>query len=250
MLNIGTLNENKDGYLKRDERTVNPFVEINSEVLGKCVTYLEQRFNKQEFLDEEIKKLVDSESFAKIYGTLLLKVKAIKTNGVEGKWVKYNGGSESEAERLYNSLQGYNTGWCTAGSLNTAIEQVCGGDSYIGGDFYVYYSKDENEVPQYVSGYLDLSGLINAKDLTLPKNIGGNLYLGRLWNVEDLVLSKSVGGYIYLGGLRSAKGLVMPENIGGNLVLENLINVEGLVLPKSIGRTLFLSSVTSAKVYI
>ena len=40
--------------------------------------------------------------------------------------------------KLYNSLQGYNTGWCTAGSRETAKEQL------EEGDFYVYYSKDKN----------------------------------------------------------------------------------------------------------
>ena len=46
--------------------------------------------------------------------------------------------------RLYNDLQGYNTGWCTAGSKNIARDQICGVSSYDGGDFYVYYTKNKN----------------------------------------------------------------------------------------------------------
>ena len=39
---------------------------------------------------------------------------------------------------LVESLKGYNTGWCTAGE-STAKTQLQGGD------FYVYYTLDEND---------------------------------------------------------------------------------------------------------
>ena len=51
-----------------------------------------------------------------------------------GIWKKYNQGENYQ--ELWKSLQGKNTGWCTAG------EETC--KSQIeGGDFYVYYTKDE-----------------------------------------------------------------------------------------------------------
>ena len=53
----------------------------------------------------------------------------------EGAWVRYEQGSDHM--RLVDSLQGYGTGWCTAGE-HTAETQLSGGD------FYVYYSKDGN----------------------------------------------------------------------------------------------------------
>ena len=149
MLHIGNINKNKDGYDRRSKTTVNPFVSFDSEILGKCVELVKESFNKKELTDEEIKKLVSSGSFPKLYGTLLANKKQIKAETTEGIWIKYNreteesieeklkSGQEPEYIKLYNSLQGYNTGWCTAGARDTAKTQI------LGGDFYVYYSKDQ-----------------------------------------------------------------------------------------------------------
>ena len=50
-------------------------------------------------------------------------------------WIKYDKGSS--ADELVDSLNGKNTGWCTAGH-STATSQLRGGD------FYVYYTKDQD----------------------------------------------------------------------------------------------------------
>ena len=55
----------------------------------------------------------------------------------EGKWVKYEQGSNSH--ELWLSLQEYHTGWGIAKNENIARDQLANGD------FYVYYSLDENE---------------------------------------------------------------------------------------------------------
>ena len=68
-------------------------------------------------------------------------------SGFDGKWVKYNFGNEQDATILYNSLQGHNCPWCTAGSLKVAKGQILGNKYYIGGDFYVYYTYDEKFNP-------------------------------------------------------------------------------------------------------
>ena len=149
MLQIGNLNKNKDGYDKRSKTTTNPFVSFDSEILGRCVSLIEETFEKKEMTDEEVKKLVESGSFSKLYGKLLASKKQVKAETTDGIWIKYNQeseddikikvdqGKETEYIKLYNSLQGYNTGWCTAGSRETAKKQL------LGGDFYVYYSKDK-----------------------------------------------------------------------------------------------------------
>ena len=142
MLKIGTYNKETNTYMKRTKNTVGPFIEINSELLGKSVEYLKQHLNHEEFSDEEIKQLASTESFSKIYTTLLSKDNKQIKNGNDGIWIKYEYKNQEDAKKLYESLQGYNTGWCTAASLSTAIDQVCGGKSYQGGDFYVYYTKD------------------------------------------------------------------------------------------------------------
>ena len=156
MLGIGNLNKEKDGYGRRSNTSVNPFVSLDSEILGKCVELVKESFDNKEITDKEVDKLVSSGSFAKLYGKLLANKKQLKVSSNEGIWVKYNyetseeadkkikAGIEPEYLKLYNSLQGYNTGWCTAGSKETAKQQICGGESYQGGDFYVYYTKDNN----------------------------------------------------------------------------------------------------------
>ena len=52
-----------------------------------------------------------------------------------GVWIKYDKGSS--ADELVDSLNGKNTGWCTAGH-STATSQLRGGN------FFVYYTKDKN----------------------------------------------------------------------------------------------------------
>ena len=156
MLGIGNLNKEKDGYGRRSNTSVNPFVSLDSEILAKCVELVKETFDNKEVTDKEIDKLVASGSFAKLYGKLLANKKQLKAVSDEGIWVKYHYETEEEADRklisgqepeylkLYNSLQGFNTGWCTAGSKETAKQQICGGSSYAGGDFYVYYTKDKD----------------------------------------------------------------------------------------------------------
>lgn len=136
MLQIGNLNKNKDGYDKRSKTTTNPFVSFDSEILGRCVSLIEETFEKKEMTDEEVKKLVESGSFSKLYGKLLANKKQVKAETTDGIWIKYNQeseddikikadqGKETEYIKLYNSLQGYNTGWCTAGSGETAKKQL------------------------------------------------------------------------------------------------------------------------------
>lgn len=155
MLKIGTYNEVSDSYMKRSDKTLAPFIEVNPEVLAKCISLI-QKYVDKEPLDEELEKLIESGSFNKIY-TKLIKTSSQQRKEIsnEGIWIKYNYESEDDAElsdypeyeKLYDSLQGYSTGWCTAGSIDMAKDQICGTDNYAGGDFYVYYTK--NDVGEY-----------------------------------------------------------------------------------------------------
>ena len=150
MLKIGTYDEATDTYKKRTEKTINPFIEANPEVIAKCIYLIVNRLNKPiseiNVGEEGLNKLIESGSFQKIYTTLIKEQnkKQYQRSGFEGKWIKYNYNSEEDAIKLYNSLQGYGTNWCTAGSEQVAINQICGGEGYQGGDFYVYYTLDDN----------------------------------------------------------------------------------------------------------
>ena len=189
MLGIGNLNKEKDGYGRRSNTAVNPFVSLDSEILGKCVELVKDTFDNKEVTDKEIDKLVSSGSFAKLYGKLLANKKQLKVSSNEGIWVKYNyetseevdkkikAGIEPEYLKLYNSLQGYNTGWCTAGSKETAKRQICGGGSYQGGDFYVYYTKDKNnqyKIPR-IAIRMDKESIGEIRGIAEGQNIESNM---------------------------------------------------------------------------
>ncbi len=144
MLEIGSLNDQKEGYTKRNKETVSPFINMNPELIGKSIEYLQQYLKRREFEEKELEDLVRSESFKTIYSALYLNQKKIKITSNEGIWVKYERTDKTAAKRLYDSLIDYNTGWCTIDTLSKAEEQLYGGEMYQGGDFYVYYTKDEN----------------------------------------------------------------------------------------------------------
>lgn len=93
---------------------------------------------EREHVDESLQTFLDSAEFAKLYAQELEKLSPIDESmlaNTNGKWVKYDQGSDHMV--LAKSLQPYNTGWCTAGE-NTAESQLSRGD------FYVYYSEDED----------------------------------------------------------------------------------------------------------
>ena len=143
MLKMGTYDEVSGKYTKRTKKTVNPFIEANPEVIAKCIGNLIKLLGNEKLSTQQIRKLVSNISFEKMYIEYQSNIKEqYKSN--EGIWIKYNQGSEKDAKKLAASLEGHNTGWCTA-SESTAIAQLCGLNGYGGGDFYVYYTKDEEE---------------------------------------------------------------------------------------------------------
>ena len=135
MLNIGAYDNKNEVYKRRDKSTVAPFVDLNQEVLAKVIDMIVQSVN-QEQVEENFQQLVENGNFQKIY-TLLLKQhkeKIMFNANTAGVWKKYDMGSDYHP--LWESLQGKNTGWCTAGA-DTCKKQLAGGD------FYVYYTYDE-----------------------------------------------------------------------------------------------------------
>lgn len=159
MLKIGSFDRDNGIYKKRSKKTIAPFIEVDPEILSCCMDYIISYVGCNKVEDNDLKSLVESGNFSKLYSFMLLKKRRnliLNSNKDDGVWVKYNYETEEEADkkismgiepeyvRLFNSLQGYNTKWCTAGSLITAREQICGCRSYIGGDFYLYCTRDNN----------------------------------------------------------------------------------------------------------
>ena len=140
VMKIGYFDKEKNEFTKRTDSTVKPFIEINREAVAMLYDELYKYLDKQRITDSQLEQLIKNGSFNKIYSyiiTKLDKVNKIKRNSNEGIWKKYDMGSNPEI--LFNDINGKGTGWCTAGGIETATAHL------IGGDFYVYYTKDEND---------------------------------------------------------------------------------------------------------
>ena len=136
--NLGKYDKKTYKFSKRDKTTVYPFPPVEREFIFTTLHLMED-YIKDKKGDEEIKSALGSGNFKMLYEYVIkqsmLKDK-LQSNTTSGKWVKYEQGSDYNI--LRNSLQGYYTGWCTAAGENFAKSQLAGGD------FYVYYSFDNN----------------------------------------------------------------------------------------------------------
>ena len=140
IVRMGKFDKEKNKFTKRNKNTVTPFIELNQEVLAKAIDFMVSSIDENYLNDEAIiNKLVEQGSFQKLYEHLYVEMlhKKTKFDATEtnGKWIKYDRGGDHIP--LVNSLEGKGTGWCTAGA-STAKTQLSGGD------FYVYYTADEN----------------------------------------------------------------------------------------------------------
>lgn len=134
-------------FPKRSEGTTNPFPELNREALAYVLDVIEKKRTQKKIdlpnLDRNERTafdaLLQTESFPKLYAWAIEKVTPATIEQLtitEGKWVKYK--QNADHMPLVTSLQGHGTGWCTAGE-STAQTQLRGGD------FYVYYSADQQK---------------------------------------------------------------------------------------------------------
>jgi hypothetical protein len=138
---IGKYHESTDTFERRTPNSLEPFIECSPEIVSKIYDIALKHF-------EEKEKNVDIEAgrFDKLYYKIYketLKNKLTMQDYSNGIWIKYNEGSLEDAIKLCDSLRGKNTGWCTD-KYELAKEQMCGSAYYQGGDFYVYYTIDEN----------------------------------------------------------------------------------------------------------
>ena len=136
--NLGKYDKKTYKFSKRDKTTVYPFPPVEREFIFTTLHLMED-YIKDKKGDEEIKSALGSGNFKILYEYVIkqsmLKDK-LQSNTTSGKWVKYEQGSDYNI--LRDSLQGYYTGWCTAAGENFAKSQLANGD------FYVYYSFDNN----------------------------------------------------------------------------------------------------------
>ena len=135
---LGKFNKETGKFSKRDKHTVYPFPPVEREAIFTTLKLMED-YIKDRKGDLEIRSALGSGNFKTLYEysiKMIMNKGEKKNSSTEGKWVKYEQGSDYHI--LRDSLQGYYTGWCTAAGESFAKGQL------ENGDFYVYYTLDEN----------------------------------------------------------------------------------------------------------
>ena len=135
---LGKYDKETSKFSKRDKTTVYPFPSVEREYIFTTLKLMED-FLKDKKSEEDIKQALSTGNFKLLYEYVIkqsLFREEQQSNSTDGKWIKYEQGSDYNI--LRNSLQGYYTGWCTAAGENFAKDQL------EDGDFYVYYTLDEN----------------------------------------------------------------------------------------------------------
>ena len=154
-----TKKQEKARFQKRTKDTVSSFPLLNPRALAQTIGVMSERLKEkakpkkerqpiqnvsERLSDPDFQKLLSTENFAKLYAQFLLEMPEYRTEGLKetrGEWKKYPQSSdEEEAKKLVASLEGYPLEWCTA-DPDTAKTQL------EGGDFWVYYSIDEEGEP-------------------------------------------------------------------------------------------------------
>ena len=147
MVKLGQFNRELAKFSKRGQSTVAPFAELNREALAYVLDGV-FKVARGEDTSRGIEisylwELLKRKNFGKLYAHAILKLTDNASNFsldiIDGKWIKYKQGSDHRP--LVGSLCGKNTGWCTATSESTAKSQL------ELGDFYVYYSNDQDGLP-------------------------------------------------------------------------------------------------------
>lgn len=144
---MGTLDKEKGEYSKRNDMTVAPFPELNSEALGFVYRMLTTGIGSNEYVPipedskqeveeknkkrEELDRLIAKKDFVKLYTFAQIETAgSLNRESLKGEWVRFPQGSDYH--QLENVLRGKGTGWCTAeGSASAHLKH---------GDFYVYFT--------------------------------------------------------------------------------------------------------------
>ncbi len=143
VVKLSQFDKERGEFKKRTDSTVAPYPDIYREPLAQIADIYEKiKADNKNLKEPEIREAF-SKKFPSLYAELISKSLAEQMENreeIRGEWVKYEKGRDGDAEKLFQSLEGKGTGWCTAGRF-TAQAQI------ENGDFYVYYTNDAKGVP-------------------------------------------------------------------------------------------------------
>ena len=156
---LGKYDKKTYKFSKRDKTTVYPFPPVEREYIFTTLKLMED-FLKDKKTEDEIKNALEAGNFKLLY-EYVIKQSMLRgekqSNSTSGKWIKYEQGSDYNI--LRNSLQGYYTGWCTAAGENFAKHQLANGD------FYVYYTLDNNGEAKVPRIAIRMDGSTNINEI-------------------------------------------------------------------------------------
>lgn len=150
VIGLQEYDKEKKEFSRRSKGTIKQFPDINYEALAYVVDVIVKKLEdkKIEFEHdiqsderEAFQKFLAKEDFTKLYAwanDLMNPIPDHLLPVTEGRWMKYE--QDSDSHEIVKTIRGKGTGWCTAGE-NTAKTQLQGGD------FYIYYSLDDNGEP-------------------------------------------------------------------------------------------------------
>ena len=173
VIKMGRYNKEEEKFEDRNEDTIAPFPLLNPRALSLVFDSMEKKVNKEkiennEINSEELAKVLETKNFSKLYSYILKTIPEFSEEGLEnikGEWIKYI--QNSDHMPLVESIEGYPLEWCTAGE-DTAKSQLSGGD------FYVYYSEDnnfENKIPRLAIRMSGKSKIAEVRGIEKNQNI-------------------------------------------------------------------------------
>jgi hypothetical protein len=155
MLKMGSYDEDRKKYNKRNETTAAPFPELDQQALALVFDEIRRKqIGKTSQIDtddkksqEEFSNRLKSENFNKLYAFAQehlnsLRLPTERLSVTEGEWRVFPQGSN--AREVVNSLEGFHTKWCIAGQ-GTA-------EGYLSrSDLHIYFSQNtesKNTIPR------------------------------------------------------------------------------------------------------
>jgi hypothetical protein len=146
IIKLSQFDKERAEFKKRSKSTTSTFPDIYREALAiVCDKYIALSEGLPgRFVNDEESEEYASKKFPHLYALEIqntLEQAEGRGFSTKGKWIKYDQDETGEAERLYGSLQGKGTGWCTAGQ-STAKTQIENGDFYV---YYTYKNEDEEQ---------------------------------------------------------------------------------------------------------
>ena len=240
---LGDFDKKKNRFDKRTRTTTGLYPELDPEALAYVYDKIDNHVIEGNTLDDaKLSQLLEGENFGKLYTYAIenagMAITPEQQRIIKGTWKKYNQieghydpnyafGADGEASdrtvvdnpiamELAESLQGYRTGWCTAGN-RTAAHQLSGGD------FYVFYTDDgegKDAIPR-IAIRMEYGQVAEVRGIDPGQNLEANMEDALLEKLKELP-----GGDTYFTKVENMRRVTeIDERVqgGGELTVADIV---------------------------